>query len=174
VSYRDDEGNFDQDAWNEVHARRQARFPLIRKVNGWAAAAATIALFALAYDDVYDWLMKRPIWVPPVLIGVFVGLAVFRRWFDGGLHPAIAAWTIAGFVIVAGFTLRAFADASDYHVANCWHIEGTDDRWECAPGSEPRQILPGYDQISDQETPGHVCDYVNTTSSGGTIWQCHE
>jgi hypothetical protein len=173
VSYRDDEGKFDPAAWEEAQAKRRARLPLIRKLNGWVAALSVIALLGFGWNSVYDWLMKRPFWVPLVLVGAFLGFALHRRWYDDKKYPALYAWAIAGFVLVGAFTLRTYVDASDYHVANCWHIQGTNDRWECAPGSEPRQALPGYSNVTDEETPGRLCDYIDTTSSGGTIWQCH-
>jgi hypothetical protein len=170
VSQGDNQGRFDQEAWDRARARREARFPLIRKVNGWAAALGVFALLGFGWNNVYDWLMRRPFWVPLVLVGAFLGFALYRRWYDKDKYPALYAWTIAGFVLVGAFTVRAYGDASDYHVANCWHIEGTSDRWECAPGSEPRQALPGYNNMTDTETPGRLCDFINTTSSGGTIW----
>jgi hypothetical protein len=170
VSDRDDEGRFDAEGWAEQQASREAR---IHHVSGWVAVLATIALFVFAWSNVYDWIMGRAAWFPVVLVGAFVGVALYRRWYDYRRHPVVQPWVLAGFFLVLALTARAYADASDFHVANCWHIEGTS-RWECAPGSEPRQSLPGYNNFTDTETPGHVCDYVDTTSSGGTIWECHD
>jgi hypothetical protein len=173
VSYRDDQGRLDPDRWDEYHARREARRPLVRRVNGWAAAVATVAILGL-WNDVYDWFMQRSFWLVFVVVVTFLAFALHKRWYDSDGYPALYAWVVAGFVLIGAFTLRAYGDASDYHVANCWHIEGTTDRWECAPGSEPRQSLPGYNNMTDTETPGRSCDYIDTTSSGGTIWECQD
>jgi hypothetical protein len=162
-----------QAAYEEREARREARAPLIRKLNGWTAALAGIAFFLFAWDAVYDWLMHRPFWAPTIGIIVFLGFALKRSWYDSRRFPAMYAWVIAGFVFLGLFAIRTLSDASTYHTANCWEI-GSTNRWECAPGSKPHQVLPGYDRINDTETPGHLCDYVDTTSSGGTIWECHD
>jgi hypothetical protein len=152
----------------------EARRKRARKIHAWTAAVAVIALFVLAWDDFYLWILGRPTWLVLLGLGVAIVYIYNEDLYDAHKAPALSVWIVAGAVVLALISVRALADASDYHHANCWKIEGTKDRWECVPGSEPRQNPPGYSQFTDTETPGRFCEHISTTSSGGTIWDCED
>jgi hypothetical protein len=86
-------------------------------------------------------------------------------------------WGIAAIVLLLFVARTAVIDASQLHYANCWKIRGDDESSvrECAPGrSEPDQWPPTYDPNTDEDTPGNECEYLDTSSSGGTIWRCRQ
>ena len=144
------------------------------KASGWLAVAAVIAAFIFKWNTLYLWFVGLPLWLIFFGIPILVATVIYKKLHLSKEHPLLYAWVAAGAFLLVVWAFRAIGDAGQYHFANCWNIEPTKDRWECAPGSEPRQYLPGYSQVTDTETPGRSCDYVDTTSSGGTIWQCRD
>jgi hypothetical protein len=69
----------------------------------------------------------------------------------------------------------AVIDANHLNYENCWKIRGNDASsvWECAPGrSHPAEWPHSYDPNTDVEQSGRFCNFVDDTSSGGTIWHC--
>ena len=105
----------------------------------------------------------------PTLAFVAYTRAHIQRW--------IAAVAVVGIVLLLFVARTAVIDANQLHNSNCWKFSGNDSpsTWECAPGrSTPEQWPHTYNDNSGQESSGQGCNYLNTSSSGGTIWHCFQ
>jgi hypothetical protein len=145
----------------------------LHTVNGWLAvvAAATAILFL---RPVYDWLLQSSYFllVAAVLAGVPALAYVTHRVWERG--SAWGAWLAAACVVTAFWLSLAVLDARALNHHNCWAVPGRTDVWACAPGSEPEQYAPGYDEWTDTESPGRYCDQLSESSTGATVWRCVE
>lgn len=162
-------------------ARLQARQQ--RRDRFWAGAAtvAVIALFVCLFTfdlGVYLWVVNLGMlgWA---LIVLGVPILLWAAWSEKSwirkdtAGQVLALGGAAFLLLIAG---TALLDAERFQFNNCWQIRSSEAEGEvteiveCVPGSEPKA---GSWYSSSSDSGGfRDCEYLETSSSGGTIWRC--
>lgn len=140
-------------------------------------AVAVAALVLLVVFDVGLYLRFLALGAIGV-IGFAVGLPLLGWWIfkNRDEESARVVWATFAALVLLGIGVAALFDARELQYHNCWVLNRQEDgssrfmTWECVPGSAPEQ----GEWYSEATGSGGYssCEFLNETSSGGTIWRC--
>ena len=151
------------------------------KLNVVGAVAVGAYLFGFRDPAWYDWVSSWRALFPLSVLVLIVAVPGIRRLLEGrSRSPTLAVWAIFATVFLAVAAVRAGGDAYHYQHSNCWTIQesGHPDRAGglieiigCTPnGGTP--ITGGGWNPATESGSSRICDQIDTSSSGGTIWRC--
>jgi hypothetical protein len=139
------------------------------------AAGAIVAALVLFDFGIYLRFLRFGSLAAIVLL---IAVPTLVWWVAQSATPESAKviWASFAALLLLNLAAAAVMDAQQFQFHNCWVLneqtEGSTRQatLECVPGSEPEQ----GEWFDDERGDGSYarCDFVDQTSSRGTIWRC--